>query len=258
MIQVCSRCGTRWNVRDRQRVWCPRCHGTLLAPSVTGARPPPRQRPAVGAPAEWDAAGREVNALPREAACRIPLDRRAAGFRAATAARAQAVGSHAALCRPFRVGACRTTSRYVDQPQEAVAQAAGPSVRMVRATIAADDDRVRPRGARSTSSGMHCCSSTAPSCSTRSWRVLPHGWRRRRERAGLVHDDRDGGGADELAGGAPRSGVRTARTAPRHGTKAELYVGCLVPLVNLFAAPVFVIELAMIEARVRELAQGRS
>ena len=34
MIQVCSRCGTRWNVRDRQRVWCPRCNGTLLAPSA--------------------------------------------------------------------------------------------------------------------------------------------------------------------------------------------------------------------------------
>jgi hypothetical protein len=34
MIQVCAQCGTRWNVRDRQRVWCPRCHGTLLAPSA--------------------------------------------------------------------------------------------------------------------------------------------------------------------------------------------------------------------------------
>ena len=33
MIQACSQCGTRWNVRDRRRVWCPRCHGTLLAPS---------------------------------------------------------------------------------------------------------------------------------------------------------------------------------------------------------------------------------
>lgn len=45
MIQVCSRCGTRWNVRDRQRVWCPRCQGALLAPAATetdqqwGARP---------------------------------------------------------------------------------------------------------------------------------------------------------------------------------------------------------------------------
>ncbi|HUB53642.1 MAG TPA: DUF4328 domain-containing protein [Mycobacterium sp.] len=32
MIQVCSQCGTRWNVRDRQREWCPRCRGRLLAP----------------------------------------------------------------------------------------------------------------------------------------------------------------------------------------------------------------------------------
>ncbi|MGX9789046.1 DUF4328 domain-containing protein [Mycobacterium sp. MMS18-G62] len=34
MIQVCSACGTRWNVRDRRRVWCPRCNGTLLPPSA--------------------------------------------------------------------------------------------------------------------------------------------------------------------------------------------------------------------------------
>lgn len=34
MIQVCSSCGTRWNVRDRRRVWCPRCNGTLLPPSA--------------------------------------------------------------------------------------------------------------------------------------------------------------------------------------------------------------------------------
>ncbi|HEU4362508.1 MAG TPA: DUF4328 domain-containing protein, partial [Mycobacterium sp.] len=32
MIQVCSRCGTRWNVRDRRRAWCPRCNGALWAP----------------------------------------------------------------------------------------------------------------------------------------------------------------------------------------------------------------------------------
>jgi Domain of unknown function (DUF4328) len=37
LIQVCSQCGTRWNVRDKQRVWCPRCNGTLLAPSTPGA-----------------------------------------------------------------------------------------------------------------------------------------------------------------------------------------------------------------------------
>lgn len=37
MIQVCSQCGTRWNVRDRQRSWCPRCGGSLLAPSASSA-----------------------------------------------------------------------------------------------------------------------------------------------------------------------------------------------------------------------------
>ena len=33
----------------------------------------------------------------------------------------------------------------------------------------------------------------------------------------------------------------------------ELYSGCLIPVVNLFFAPVFVIELALIEARARDL-----
>ncbi|WP_082977342.1 DUF4328 domain-containing protein [Mycobacterium sp. 852002-50816_SCH5313054-b] len=32
MIQVCSQCGTRWNVRERRRDWCPRCRGALMAP----------------------------------------------------------------------------------------------------------------------------------------------------------------------------------------------------------------------------------
>lgn len=41
MIQVCSRCGTRWSVRDRQRGWCPRCHGALLPPAASPAGPPP-------------------------------------------------------------------------------------------------------------------------------------------------------------------------------------------------------------------------
>src|SRR5699024_3623535 len=32
VIQVCSRCGTRWNVHERRRAWCPRCNGALWAP----------------------------------------------------------------------------------------------------------------------------------------------------------------------------------------------------------------------------------
>src|SRR5689334_20731680 len=49
MIQVCSRCGTRWNVRDRQREWCPRCNGSLLAPAA--AQTPSQWSPSPQAPA---------------------------------------------------------------------------------------------------------------------------------------------------------------------------------------------------------------
>ncbi|WP_178359699.1 DUF4328 domain-containing protein [Mycolicibacterium hippocampi] len=48
MIQVCSQCGTRWNVRDRQRAWCPRCNGSLLAPAAPAGQAQwgPQQAPA--------------------------------------------------------------------------------------------------------------------------------------------------------------------------------------------------------------------
>ena len=66
VIQVCAQCGTRWNVRDRQRVWCPRCNGTLLAP--------------VGAPTARPAA---VPARPpgRPANRQVPASRLPSGFR---------------------------------------------------------------------------------------------------------------------------------------------------------------------------------
>ena len=57
MIQVCSQCGTRWNVRDKQRSWCPRCNGTLLAPTTT--EPPPPTNPAA-----WNAGPRTAPRLP--------------------------------------------------------------------------------------------------------------------------------------------------------------------------------------------------
>jgi hypothetical protein len=59
MIQVCSQCGTRWNVRDKQRSWCPRCNGTLLAPSATAAPPAP------GAAPGWGAGPRTAPRLPQ-------------------------------------------------------------------------------------------------------------------------------------------------------------------------------------------------
>ncbi|MEK1285423.1 hypothetical protein OSJ13_12110, partial [Mycobacterium ulcerans] len=48
MIQVCSQCGTRWNVRERQRVWCPRCRGALMAPLTGAAAADPQSRTSVG------------------------------------------------------------------------------------------------------------------------------------------------------------------------------------------------------------------
>ncbi len=50
MIQVCSQCGTRWNVRDRQRAWCPRCNGALMAPDPRWTAPPPGQPLSPGPP----------------------------------------------------------------------------------------------------------------------------------------------------------------------------------------------------------------
>ncbi|MCV7108589.1 hypothetical protein H7H74_22760, partial [Mycolicibacterium chitae] len=40
MIQVCSSCSTRWNVRDKQRAWCPRCQGRLLPPAASETAAP--------------------------------------------------------------------------------------------------------------------------------------------------------------------------------------------------------------------------
>ena len=77
MIQVCSQCGTRWNVRDRQRSWCPRCRGALLAPAASqaapsGARPAAPVAPPKLAPGfRWIAV--RPGAPPRRARGRRPL-----------------------------------------------------------------------------------------------------------------------------------------------------------------------------------------
>ncbi|MBV8929755.1 MAG: DUF4328 domain-containing protein [Mycobacteriaceae bacterium] len=68
MIQVCSRCGTRWNVRDRRRESCPRCHGALLAPSTEAPAP------------VWSAPGHDHRVVSRPAAQR-PAQRLPPGYR---------------------------------------------------------------------------------------------------------------------------------------------------------------------------------
>jgi hypothetical protein len=48
VIQVCSQCGTRWNVRERRREWCPRCRGALMAPLADMPAADPRWSPRGG------------------------------------------------------------------------------------------------------------------------------------------------------------------------------------------------------------------
>ena len=71
MIQVCSQCGTRWNVRDKQRSWCPRCNGTLLARDrptgpthATGTTRATGSRGTVGPGPGWDPGPRTAPRLP--------------------------------------------------------------------------------------------------------------------------------------------------------------------------------------------------
>jgi uncharacterized protein DUF4328 len=56
VIQVCSQCGTRWNVRERRREWCPRCRGALMAPLADVPAADPRWSPR-GGPSPPQAAG---------------------------------------------------------------------------------------------------------------------------------------------------------------------------------------------------------
>jgi Domain of unknown function (DUF4328) len=128
MIQVCSQCGTRWNVRDRQRVWCPRCHGTLLAPSG----------PAPGS--EWSA---RPSASPLRPSAQSTPPRLPPGYRW--------IAVRPGMAPPPRRGRrpLGPTPRYAmiprwglvdrfdvtEQPQ--AAPRIGPSIAMVRATLIA-------------------------------------------------------------------------------------------------------------------------
>ena len=127
MIQVCSRCGTRWNVRDRQRVWCPRCHGTLQAPSghaphsewsAGPTAPPLRPRRAGSTPPRLPPGYRWIAVRPGAA----PLQRR--GRRPLGPTPRYAVIPRWGLVDHFDV-----TAQQQAPPRQ------GPSVAMVRSTL---------------------------------------------------------------------------------------------------------------------------
>jgi hypothetical protein len=243
MIQVCSQCGTRWNVRDRRRVWCPRCHGTLHAPSG-----PPQG-------AEW-----RPTAPPLGHGGRTPPPGRPLppGYRWI------AVRPGAAPPQRRRIRPLGPTPRYaavprwglVDHFETSDLQAAaparnGPSLAMVRGALVATIVMLgvaalvhvvryvllilnrsmllnKVVAFAATWSGV-LVSVIALFMVVASLVVLTN-WLIARRAAAYAHHRRDD----------PRS-------------VSALRLGCLVPLVNLFWAPVFVLELAGVEERLNWL-----
>jgi hypothetical protein len=238
MIQVCSQCGTRWNVRDRRRVWCPRCHGTLHAPST----------PAPGA--EWSG---------RPSAAPVPTDRGRppAGYRWI------AVRPGVAPAPRRRKRPLGPTPRYAAVPrwglvehfespeQQAVVPRGGPSLGMVRAILIAtmamlgaaalvhvvryallivNRSVLLNKAVAFAATWLGVLVSVLAMFLIVASVVVLTNWLITRRAAAFAHHRRDD---------------------PR--TPWALRAGCLVPLVNLFWAPVFVIELAAVEERVARL-----
>lgn len=243
MIQVCSTCGTRWNVRDRKRDWCPRCNGALLAP--TGPDPASLGTPPSGS--GW----RPTAGLGTPPSARPP--RLPQGYRW-IAVRPGAAPPPRRGRRPLG-----PTPRYPFIPrwglvdhfeqidQQQAAQRPGPSTTVVRTTLLAT------MAVLGVAALVHVVR-YALLIVNRSMLLNP--W---------------------VAGGATWVGVAVSviaifmvvasavvltnwligRRAAAYAYRGqpdprplwELRAGCLVPIVNLAWAPVFVIELAGVEER---------
>ncbi|MCH9666847.1 MAG: DUF4328 domain-containing protein [Actinomycetia bacterium] len=238
MIQVCSQCGTRWNVRNRQRAWCPRCKGTLLPPSSAEGQ------------AQW---GREAPAQPGHGR---PGPLLPPGYRW--------VAVRPGAPPPPRRGSRELgpTPRYssiprwglverFDAPTEQEPVRGGPSIAAVRATLVATMSvlaaaaflhlvryvllivnrtvLLNPWVAGAATWGGVAVSVVAMFMVVASVLVLTN-WLTARRSAAFRH---------------------LGRQDPR--SVWELRAGCLVPVVNLVWAPVYVIELAKAEDRLRGL-----
>jgi hypothetical protein len=239
MIQVCSSCGTRWNVRDRERQVCPRCQGALMAPSAP---------PAPGA--EWSARQARLGAT--GAPPRLP-----AGYRW-IAVRPGAPPPPRARRRPLG-----PTPRYPTIPRwglvehfdtidpSATESRTGPSSSAVRTTL------LITVGVLGAAAAMHALRyvlllinrtvllnpivagaatwlgvalSVVAAFLVVGSIVLLTNWLIARR-----------GAAYEYRG----------QTDPRDALRLRL--GCLAPFVNIFFAPVFVLELAGVENRTSTL-----
>lgn len=235
MIQVCAQCGTRWNVRDRQRVWCPRCRGTLLAPGPTGA-PAGTSQPAgpssAGQPGRAPAGYRWIavrpGAPPPPRRKRVPLgptprysyiprwglyDRFDDDGAAGQVAAERSAPSPASVRRTIVITMALLGAA-------ALLHVIRYALLLINRTVLLDPI------VAALATWLPVAASVAAFFAVVATALVLTNWLIARRAAAHAH----------LGSPDPRS--------PR-----ELWTGCLVPLVNLVMAPVFVIELARAEQR---------
>lgn len=243
MIQVCSQCGTRWNVRERRRDWCPRCRGALMAPMADVTAPDPR----------WSTRGVEPPVRgPGGPGWRPAPPRLQPGFRW-IAVRPGAAPPQRRGRRPLG-----PTPRYaviprwgladrVDQaaPPAAAPTAKGPAAATVRAALFVsvlvlavvalvyvvryvlliiNRNTLLNSVVAMAADWLGVLASVAAIAAVITCCVTLTRWLVARRAAAFSH-----------------------YAMPDQRSARALWAGCLVPLVNLFWAPVYVIELATVE-----------
>ncbi|MCG7596857.1 DUF4328 domain-containing protein [Mycobacterium sp. C3-094] len=233
MIQVCSQCGTRWNVRDRQRVWCPRCRGTLLAPGSSAPAPewgrrdpaPAQRRPTPGLPPgfKWIAVRPGAPPAPRPPRRDLgPTPRYSVIPRWGLVEHFDTPAEE----KPVRTGPSLTAVQMTLVTTAAVLGAAA-FVHLIRYVLLIVNRTVllNPWVAGIATWGGVAVSVVALFTTVASILLLTQ-WLVSRRAAAYAHHGQDD---------------------PRPAWMLRLC--CLLPLVNLFWAPVFVLELAQVEGR---------
>lgn len=243
MIQVCSRCGTRWNVRDRRRAWCPRCNGALWAPLTaaqeaqlqwtqqrapaagTGPPPPPRLVPGY----RWIAVRPGPPPPPRRRRPPLgPTPHYTAIPRWGLVDRVNPAAL--APSTPQRHGPAIKSVRRMLVITETVLGAAALTQVLVYGLLIINRTRLLHPVVAAAGLGFSVLSSLAAMAAVTSCAVLLARW--------LI---------------ARRSAVFAQQHLPEPRKRWTLWAGCLVPLANLAWAPVYVIELAAREGRFAKL-----
>ncbi|MGO9383192.1 MAG: DUF4328 domain-containing protein [Mycobacterium sp.] len=249
MIQVCSQCGTRWNVRERRRDWCPRCRGALMAPLAdvlsadsrwsTHGGPPPARPPA---PAGW-----------QRTPPRLPLGFRWIAVRPGAAPPARHGRRPLGPTPRYAVIPRWGLADRVDQAPAATEKPtpAGPSAAVVRTTLflsvlvlsmaalvyvvryvllVINRNTLLNSIVAIVADWLGILASVAAIAAVIASGVMLIRW--------LI---------------ARRAAVFSHHGLPEQRSVRALWAGCAVPLANLLWAPVFVIELATIEGHYARL-----